>query len=380
MKIALVRASYNPFGGAERFLNDAVAAMAERDVQFTLLTRAWPDQGATKLPHRVLNPRHFTSLGRDQGFANAVVEHIRTTQYDLVQSYERIPGVDIYHAVDGVHAEWLAQRRRIADGLAGRLKNFGIDINPRHRYVLKAERAMYASPQFQAAICISKMVKADIIRHFDTDPAKLHVIYSGVDSEKFSPAGRAQWREPTRARLRIPANAPAALFVGSGFERKGLASFLRALAVPSAKKIFGIVVGKDKALAHYRGLAGQLGLADRIVFTGGVSDTRAYYAAADVFVLPTLYEPFGLVCLEAMAAGLPVVTSTSCGAAELISEGVEGFVTDALDVEAISGAMHRAIAKPAMGEAARKRAERFTPQAMAGEYAALYQRLKRRPS
>lgn len=376
MKIALVRASYNPFGGAERFLNDAVAAMAGREVQFTLLTRAWPDQGATKLPHRVLNPRHFTSLGRDRGFADAVVEHIGRTPYDLVQSYERIPGIDIYHGVDGVHAEWLAQRQRIS----GRIKSFGVAINPRHRFILKAERAMYASPQFQAAICISRMVKNDIIRHFDTDPARLHVIYSGVDSEKFSPAGRAPWRAPTRARLHIPANASAALFVGSGFERKGLESFLRALAVPSAKKIFGIVVGKDKALARYRGLAGQLGLADRIVFTGGVSDTRPYYAAADVFVLPTLYEPFGLVCLEAMAAGLPVVTSTACGAAELITEGVEGLVTDALDVEAISGAIHRAIAKPAMGDAARKRAERFTPQAMAGEYAALYQRLKKRPS
>lgn len=374
MRLALIRAKYNPFGGAERFLNDAVAALAASDLNVvpTLFTRAWPAQASATLSHRIINPRYVTPSGRDRSFGQAVCNALSAEQFDLVQSYERIACCDIYHAVDGVHAEWLRQRRRILGGA----RAFGVAINPRHRYVLAAERAMFLSPRFKAAICISVMVKNDILRHFDIDPAKLYVIYSGVDTEKFSPNLRDEFREVTRKKLSIPTDAPVAVFVGSGFERKGLAGFLRALALN--KNLYGIVAGKDKHSAHYQVLAQKLGLADRVHFTGGVADTRPYYVAGDVFVLPTLYEPFGLVCLEALACGLPVVTSTSAGAAELIENGVNGFVCDALD----TGGIHRAIehivvpsANAAMRFAARSTALKFSPQAMSDQYVTLYRRL-----
>ncbi len=375
MKIALVRAKYNPFGGAERFLNDAVAAMQGSDVKFTLFTRAWPAQATGAMAHRIVNPRYLTSAGRDRGFNNGVTQAIaqETLQekFDLIQSYERLPDCDIYHAVDGVHAEWLRQRARISSGA----KRFGITINPHHRYVLAAERAMYLSPKFKAAICISHMVKADILRHSDVDPEKLHVIYSGIDTEKFSPDSRSQMRESTRGKYGIPAAAKVAVFVGSGFERKGLAQFIRALAHPAlaSEKVFGLVVGKDKSSKKYEALASQLGIRERLIFTGGVADTRPFYAASDVFVLPTIYEPFGLVCLEAMAAGLPVITSTGAGAAELIDQGVNGYVCDALDTAAIARAMQDVT--PEMGFAARDTALKFSPKNMAAQYATLYAKL-----
>jgi len=378
VKIALVRAKYNPFGGAERFLNDAVAAMQGSDVKFTLFTRAWPVQAAGAMKHRIVNPRYLTSAGRDSGFNAAVTRAISQEKFDLIQSYERLPDCDIYHAVDGVHAEWLRQRARISSGV----KQFGIAINPHHRYVLAAERAMYSSPKFKAAICISQMVKADILRHFDVDPEKLHVIYSGIDTEKFSPDSRSQMRDATRGKYGIPAAVKVAVFVGSGFERKGLAQFIRALAHPAPaypavapEKIFGLVVGKDKLIKKYEALASQLGIRERIIFTGGVADTRPFYAASDVFVLPTIYEPFGLVCLEAMAAGLAVITSTGAGAAELIDEGVNGYVCDALDTTAIARAMHDIT--PAMGLAARDTALKFSPKNMAAQYASLYCQLQK---
>ncbi len=372
MKIALVRAKYNPFGGAERFLNDAVAAMQGSDVKFTLFTRAWPAQAAGSMEHRIVNPRYLTSAGRDRGFNAAVTRAMSAEKFDLIQSYERLPDCDIYHAVDGVHAEWLRQRARISSGA----KRFGIAINPHHRYVLAAERAMYSSPKFKAAICISQMVKADILRHVDVNPEKLHVVYSGIDTEKFSPLNSGDMRDATRGKYGIPRAAKVAVFVGSGFERKGLAQFIRALAHPTlaSEKIFGLVVGKDKLSKKYEALATQLGIRERIIFTGGVADTRPFYAASDVFVLPTIYEPFGLVCLEALAAGLPVVTSTGAGAAELVSNGVNGFVCDALDTAAIARAMHDIT--PAMGLAARDTALKFSPKSMAAQYASLYRQLQ----
>ena len=373
MKIALVRAKYNPFGGAERFLNDAVAAMQGSEVKFTLFTRAWPAQAVGAMKHRIVNPRYLTSAGRDSGFNTAVTRAISQEKFDLIQSYERLPDCNIYHAVDGVHAEWLRQRARISSNV----KRFGIAINPHHRYVLAAERAMYSSPKFKAAICISQMVKADILRHFDVDPEKLYVIYSGIDTEKFSPDSRSQMRDATRGKYGIPAAAKVAVFVGSGFERKGLAQFIRALAhsALASEKIFGLVVGKDKLSKKYEALASQLGIRERIIFTGGVADTRPFYAASDVFVLPTIYEPFGLVCLEAMAAGLAVITSTGAGAAELIDQGVNGYVCDALDIVAIAGAMRNIT--PAMGLAARDTALKFSPKNMAAQYVSLYRQLQK---
>ncbi len=372
-----MRAKYNPFGGAERFLNDAVAAMQGSDVAFTLFTREWPAQASASLQHRIVNPRYFTSLDRESGFHAAVTQAMAKENFDLVQSYERLPNCDIYHAVDGVHAEWLRQRERIS----GSAKRFGVAINPRHRFVLKAERAMYTSPRLKAAICISEMVKQDILRHFDVDPAKLHVVYSGIDAAKYSSADRDALRATMRATLTIPNTAPVAVFVGSGFERKGLRAFLESLAVVAKSADdapYGVVVGRDKQLAAYQALAKKLGIAERVRFTGGVPDATPYYAASDVFVLPTLYEPFGLVYLEAMASGLPVVASRASGAAELVQEGVNGYVTDALDTTAIAHAMRACVgAAAAMGAAARRTAETFTPQNMSQQYAAIYRNLQR---
>jgi UDP-glucose:(heptosyl)LPS alpha-1,3-glucosyltransferase len=370
MKLALVRARYDPFGGAERFVQNAVESLADTGVSLTILTRKWPEQANTAIAHHVLNPRYFTSTGRDKTFAEAVQQHIAASHYDLVQSHERIPGCDIYRAGDGVHAEWLTQRARVQGGFA----RFTTHLNPHHRYVLDAERAMFTSPKLRAVICISEMVKRDIQRHFSIDEKKLHVIHNGVDTTKFSPQHRDEHRLKVRASIGVSANVPVALFVGSGFERKGLAVFLRALATQK-DELHAIVVGKDKHIKRYQTLADQLGIASRVHFTGGVNDTRPWYAAADVFCLPTLYEPFGNVIAEALASGLPVVTSTTCGGSEWITDGRNGFVCDALDVAAISGRLRDCANNPQMGVAAREAVAAITPSAMAAQYVALYQRL-----
>jgi UDP-glucose:(heptosyl)LPS alpha-1,3-glucosyltransferase len=128
-------------------------------------------------------------------------------------------------------------------------------------------------------------------------------------------------------------------------------------------------------MAHYRAFADSLGLAQRVIFTGGISDVRPYYGASDVFVMPTLYEPFGLVFGEAMACGLPAVASTQSGAADWITHGVDGFVVDALDAAAIAQSIEAALADPAMGMRAREKVLPYTGAATGAQYAALYRQL-----
>lgn len=369
MKIAFVRARYNPFGGAERFLDSAAGALVAQGASPTIITRAWPDSGQAGIAHRVVNPRYLTKAGRDRSFAQAATALLRREKFDLVQSYERMEGCDVFHAVDGVHAEWLAQRQRVQ----GRLAQFGVRINPHHRYVLKAERAMYRSPRLKAVICISEMVKQNIIRHFGVEAGKLHVIYGDIDNERFHPGLRDEHRVPLRNALNIPADVPVAIFVGSGFERKGVSGFLATLARVTG--LYGLVVGHDKHLPRYRALAARTGLAGRVIFTGGIKDVRPYYGASDVYLMPTLYEPFGLAFGEAMACGLPAIASLQAGAADWIRHGENGFVVDPLDIAGLANAVERAIADPAMGARAREAVLPYTQTGTATRYAALYRQL-----
>lgn len=369
MRIAFIRARYNPFGGAERFLNSAAAALVEQGDSPTLITRAWPQSGEAGIQHRVVNPAYFTKAGRDSGFARATRALLQQENFDLVQSYERMEGCDVFHAVDGVHAEWLAQRQRVQGAVA----RFGVRINPHHRHVLRAERAMYSSPRLKAVICISEMVKKNVMHHYGVAADKLHVIYGDIDSQRFHPGLRDEHRANLRTSLNIPANAPVAIFVGSGFERKGAAAFLAAVA--KLNGLFGLIVGHDKHLPRYRALSSRLGIRDRIVFTGGIKDVRPYYGASDVFLMPTLYEPFGLVFGEAMACGLPIITSPAAGAADWIRHGVNGFVVDPLDLPAMASVLHEALNNPGMGAVARETVLPYHKAATAASYAALYQRL-----
>jgi UDP-glucose:(heptosyl)LPS alpha-1,3-glucosyltransferase len=368
-RVALIRSRYDPFGGAERFVQGAVAALRARGASLTIITRHWPDQDGTAI---VLDPFYAGSLWRDWGFARAVQRELGKRHFDLVQAHERIPGCDLYRAGDGVHAEWLAQRERVQSGLA----TFATRLSPHHRYVLWAEYALFTSPKLRAVICNSEMVREEIAKQFATSYDKLVLIRNAVDGAKFHPGLRGEMREGVRQQLRLPPSANVVLHVGSGFERKGVSALLQALALPGATHS-AIIVGKDKHAERYAGQARRLGIAERVRFVGAVSDVRPYYAAADSFALPTLYDPCPNAALEAMACGLPVVTTRKCGAAELLREGESGFVHDALDIAALGAALARLdpVTAARMGSAAREAVAKLTPEAMAGEYLALYERM-----
>ncbi len=368
-RIALIRQRYTPYGGAERFVSRALEALEGQGAQVTLVTRRWEGER----PALICDPLYLGSLWRDWSFARCACRALDGAGFDLVQSHERLSCCDVYRAGDGVHREWLAQRGRVL-GPLGRL---GVALNPYHRYTLAAERRLFASPRLRAVICNSRMVRDELQRHFGLPEAKLPVIYSGVDTAAYHPDLRARHRQAVRAAHGIPPEAPLFLFVGSGFERKGVPTLLRALArLPGDSYL--LVAGKDKRQGEAERLAARLGLGGRVRFLGGLADVRPCYGAADAFVLPTLYDPFPNVALEAMACGLPVVTSTKSGAAELITPGQEGFVCDALDEAALArhlDALRDPATAAALGAAARAKVEPLSLERMGEALLALYRAL-----
>jgi UDP-glucose:(heptosyl)LPS alpha-1,3-glucosyltransferase len=372
MRLAIIRQRYTPFGGAERFVEGALEALLERDVAITLYTREWPETRLRLIEPHIVDPPYAGSLWRDMGFARAVARAVGRARLDLVQSHERVLCCDVYRAGDGVHAVWLEERLRHASAA----KRLSVRLNPWHRYTLAMEKKLFASPWLQAVICNSRMVRDEIRERFGVPEAKLHVIYNAVDAEAFHP-GLAAHRATVREQLGIPADALVHLLVGSGFERKGVATAIEALALlpPPARLV---VVGKDKHLARYRALAARRGVGDRVVLAGPQVDPKPFYGAADVFVLPTLYDPLPNAALEAMACGLPVVTTTKSGVSELLREHDAGLVCSSGDPAALAAHL-RALADPAvrarMGERARAAVLPLSPSAMTLSLVLLYKQL-----
>jgi len=378
LHLALVRQAYNPYGGAERFVERAIKALGPDKVKVTLITRKWEGGDTPGVTIKLLATPRISRLLRDVMFARSVRSLIRTQIFDLVQSHERIPGCDIFRAGDGVHASWLKQRSRTL-GSVGR---FMQRISPWHRYVLRMEDRMFAHPKLRAVICNSEMVRQDIAYRYPQLASKLHVIHNGIDLKSFHPGLRDRYRESIREQLDVPECTPVIVYVGSGFERKGVPQLIEALAQPELQNAQLWIIGKDKLTRRMKRRAASLGVSSQVRFLGPKKDVAPYLGAADVFALPTLYDPMPNAALEALAAGLPVLTSTSSGAAELIHLGENGERVDALDIHGIASALARLITasqdpvqRAAMANAAHASVAHMSKESMATALVAFYRQL-----
>lgn len=368
IKLALIRQKYRPDGGAERFLSRAIEALKD-DVELTIFTRKWQQQEGVNIVE--CNPAKWSRVSREKGFAKEVRTQIGKRQFDLIQSHERIPCCDIYRAGDGVHKEWLRQRDRVISPAARAITK----ITPFHKYALKAEERLYNSERLRAVICNSEMVANEIKNYFPKAADKTHVIYSGVNFSIFNPELKAHSKQ-IRSELGISENQTVFLYVGSGFERKGLAAAIKAIA--KTENAVLIAIGKDKHSRKYEQLASDMQSAKKVLFLGVKEDVTTYYGCANAFVFPTLYDPFPNVIIEALASGLPVITSTKCGAAEIIEPGKDGFVCDALDIASITKFMQKLQNKETLAQmsaAAAAKSKMFANDIMTAKLTELYTKL-----
>jgi UDP-glucose:(heptosyl)LPS alpha-1,3-glucosyltransferase len=372
MRLAIIRQRYAPMGGAERFFEGALEALLERNVAISLYTRSWPQTKLQLIEPVICDPWFAGSLWREWGFARAVGRVIGRSKANLVESHERLLCCDVYRARDGVHAVWLDERRKGATAL----ERLRLTLSPYNRYMLGVERRLFASPWLQAVICNSKMVRDEIRDRFGLPESKLPVVYNAVDTEVFHPHLRAE-RSGLLKRNGIDEAATVFLLAGSGYEHSGAGAAIEALAeLPPPAHL--IITGRGRHADRYRELARSLGVADRVTMTGAETDPRIYYGAADAFVLPTLYDPSPESTLEAMACGLPIVTSTKSGAAELLLEYDGGLVCPAGDVAGLAAQMRTLldpVTRSRLGVNARRAVLPLTPAAITLQLVLLYRDL-----
>ena len=367
MQLAFIKKRFSIHGGAERYLQTLLKDLKNRGHGIHIFANAWPEEGTANRNiffHKVAVVAVNSFLSNITFNANVKKELEKAgTRPDCIISFERTTSQDIYRAGEGCHAEWLEIRSKTGSFY----RKLSFKLNPLHLSMLRIEKKLFA--ETGRIIANSKMVRDQIIKHYAVPAERITIIYNGVDLVRFTPANRSRWRDSARKELAIPADSKVLLFVGSGFERKGLGTLLKAVSILRREDVKVLVAGKGDT-KKYEKLADRYGMSGDVVFAGVKEGIEQYYAASDMFVLPTLYDPFSNATLEAMASGLPVITTGNNGVAELIENGKEGYVlNDMSDAGELADKIGLCLGKLAeMGTKAREKSEGFPIEKAAGEF------------
>lgn len=340
MRLGLMRLKYDQAGGAERTLALLTQGLLERGHEVCVVTASWQGAPPNGVVVREVPTKHSRGYQRVREFAQAGVTAMQAWRPHSFMSLERTPGAPLIRAGDGCHAAWLEHRAPYENFF----KNLSFKFNPQHKAFLELEQRAYTSPALQKVIANSHLVAAELQRFYGLEPERIKVIYNGVDKARLAGAREDGAKQAARVELGLDLERPLLLFLGSGFERKGLAFAIKALSrLPDAMLL---VAGKDRA-ARYEALALRLGAETRVRFLGRRDDAGRLLTACDAMILPTIYDPCANACLEALAAGRPVVTTKANGASELVTPGVNGAVVpDPADDVALAAACGEALNLP----------------------------------
>lgn len=363
MRVLVIARPWSFHGGIETATAGLLRALVAHGDDVQLLTPGAPPPVPGVTVRRLRVPP-LPAPARVFAFAALARRAAARERRDVVQSHERTFGADVYRAGEGCHRAYLELRdERRTRPLY-------------HRAVLAVERRVFR--EARAIVAIAQKGKEEIERLYGVEPARVTTVYNGVDLARFHPDLRARYREAARAEAAIPHDAFTALYVGSGFARKGLGTAIEAVARLADPRARLVIIGRGDERT-YRALADRLGIATQIAWLGPRPDVERWYAAADAAILPARYEPFGNVHLEALASGTPVLTSTRAGGAEIVKEGVSGAIREPHDAAGFAEALARVQASPEAERIRRARAaaEPFTYERQVKELHRIWTRISR---
>jgi UDP-glucose:(heptosyl)LPS alpha-1,3-glucosyltransferase len=373
MHLALVRREMTLHrSGAERMCVNLLKHVVRQGHRVTVIAEKFDPELRTGAEFLPVPTRRWSGWSKTQAFAQAASQILRRHSFDVVHGLARVPGVDTFHALDPIQAHWLTVQ--YPQAWQARMQRW----NPRHRSILDLERQLYRPDGPRRIIVQSQFDRELLQTYYDVSDDRIAVIPNGVDLREFSLKLRDQ-RPQIRRELQIVEQTPMILFAGMDFRRKGLETLIR--AVPRLKDSSAIVlVAGQGPIEKYSALAEQLGLSNRVRFLGQVSQMVNLYVAADVMALPTRYDPFASVVLEALACGTPVVTSRCGGGATAIDEYLTGAVIhDPLDPAELAQALNQQLALTVdRTKACAAQAGQFTAEAYAAQTLAVLETAARR--
>jgi UDP-glucose:(heptosyl)LPS alpha-1,3-glucosyltransferase len=320
-------------GGAERYLVNLCSRIAGEGYEVHVYAEH-RDEEDSKIHFHPVKTVSFPKSLRLLSFAIKATKAIENGKYDVSLGVGNTLKADVLQPHGGVHWAWFWRSLKAYDNpFLWTIKFLGRILSPKQWISGWIEDHPYKKENFSKVIAISDMVKQDMIRWYGIPKEKIAVVYNGVDIEHFHPENH-QYREEIRRRHHIGSEF-LILFVSNNFRMKGLGYLIKALA--KIKKgdhpVFKLLIlGRDRPSPYLR-LAKKVGVSEEIIFIGSTHEPEKYYGTADLLVHPTFYDACSLTVLEALASGLPAVTTVFNGASRLISRREDGWVLENIENE-----------------------------------------------
>jgi UDP-glucose:(heptosyl)LPS alpha-1,3-glucosyltransferase len=346
MKIALAIENFSRYaGGAEAYAVALADTLVQEGFDVHLYGHSWDGEPSGAAFHRLRRlPKCIPPSVRLLDFALQHKRMTATERFDVILGFGNTLAMNVYQSHGGVHhISNIRKLRAVSNPLLRFLKELALLISPKYHTRAWIESAPFRMKQRPVIIAISEMVRQDMADYFGINSNEIKLIYNGIDYAKFSTpqsGGRNSLREQWGFGKEI-----LFLFMAYDFRKKGVRYLVEAagkLRQNTRAGSFGVVIVGGPPSLQIRRLVKQLKLSDTVVFHGPTTEPEAFYHASDVFILPTFYDACSLVVFEAMAAGLPAITSVFNGAAGIITEGRDGLILeDPRNTDEMSAAMQR---------------------------------------
>lgn len=319
MHIAIVRRHCSlKKGGAERYCVNLFRGLQKLGHRVTIVGEAIDDELKDEVEFLPVPVLKLNSWTKNKSFFVNTGQVLRKHNFDIVHGLSRVDGLDTFRLTERLQIHWVNMYYR------NPVTRWLQHMNPRHRLVFDLERKIFGPGGVRKVIVQSQLDARLLREYFGVDESRICQIINGVDTNVFHPGVRAD-RDALREEWKIGRDDPLLVFASMDFRGKGLDSVLDAMARMKHRETRLIVVGQS-SVGNFERRAKSLGIKRRVTFAGRQSAIQRFYGAADLFVLPTIYEPFPNVNLEAMACGTPVITTATAGGAEIIREEANGYL------------------------------------------------------
>ncbi|MBT0719184.1 glycosyltransferase family 4 protein [Rosenbergiella epipactidis] len=338
MKIAFCLHKYFPYGGQQRDFKRIALACQQRGHQVVVYTFEWQGEKCPGFEVVLVPKQGSSNHARNHFFSRWIADYRRSHPDDLLVGFNKMAGLDIYFAADVCYAAKTAKE-----------KGFLYKLTPRYRSYCQAENAVFSTDSNTEILVLTPQQKTDFIQFYQTSNERFHLLSPGIDPQLYSSQQRDNYRQETRQRLGLTSDDFFLLQVGSDFRRKGVKRSIAAIAaLPSSikDKVTFWVVGADNA-ASCRHYAEKLGIAAQVHFHQGRDDIPQLMAAADLLLHPAHQEAAGIVLIEALASGLPVICTEVCGNAPYLSAAGNGrVISEPFDQETFNQVLSDALQDP----------------------------------
>lgn len=349
-RIVLLKSNARNKGGLEKAASRIGSAFVQQGAEVTILTtgNSSSSDGQIQVVSTPVIP--WPAFLRMEQFDRFTQSWLRRKPADLVFGMDRNRVQTHIRAGNGVHRAYLESRIHVE----GRLKYWSCLFNPMHQKILELEQAAFEYPGLQKLFTNSHMVKNQILERYRVDPQKIQVVHNGVEWHEMQ-QDFDTWSEKRKELFKhwgLPTNRFHLLFVGNGYLRKGLGQLLEAIAALKEPNLFLSVVGKDSNQPLFEAKACKLGIQKQVRFFGQQESIRPFYLMSDALAIPSFYDPFANVTIEALAMGLFVCSSKCNGGIEILHPDCGAVIEDLLSIESIQAALRIALQHPKTLESA----------------------------